>query len=248
MTDRPGHQPASSSANPTPPAGGSATAAPPPEVDFDQVEEHVELVVAQARRISIDSQEAYEAAASFLTDELKPALREIDDTFGPIVRAAHKAHQEALQQRRRHEEPLQEAERIVKAAMVKYSDEQERIAAEQERQRLAEARKAAEDTAVEEAARLERDGHQDAAEERLAQPVMPVVTTPAAPRPKAAGVSTRKVTKYRIVDESKIDRKFLQPNKSKIRGLVNSMGADAEAIVGGIEVYEEGAVAARSTR
>lgn len=247
MTDRPGHQPASSPAKPMPPRGGSATAAPPPAVDLDQVEEHVEAVVARAREIRISTQAQYEAAASFLTDELKPALREIDDTFGPIVKAAHLAHQEALTQRRRHEMPLLEAEKIVKGAMTGYSAEQRRIAAEQERQRIAEARRLAEDAAVEEAARLERDGHQEAAQARLEQPVTPVIRTPAPPLPKAAGISEKPIMKFRIVDPSKIGRKFMQPDTKKIRAVVRSMGADAETVVGGIEVYEEATIAARAT-
>lgn len=247
-----GYQPEASpaGAKATPPTGGSATAAPP-DLDIDQLEQQVEqqvaLVVQHAQAITISSQETYEAAAAFLTDELKPALREIEDTFGPIVKAAHQAHREALAQRKRHEQPLLEAEKIVKRAIGSYHQEQRRIAAQAEAERLRAARQEAEQRALEEAAALERDGHQEAANERLEQPTTPVVNTPAPTAPKAAGTSVRTKTKYRIVDPGKIGPKFMKPDEAKIGKTVRAMGADAEAIVGGIEVYEEPVVAARSS-
>jgi hypothetical protein len=62
----------------------------------------------------------------------------------------------------------------------------------------------------------------------------------------AAGISTRKSFTYRIVDASKIDRRFLIPDEVSIRKLVRAMGPDAAAIVGGIEVIEERIVSARA--
>jgi len=222
------------------------------EVEIDiaeldhQVEEQVAVVVAAAQAITIDSQETFEAAAAFLTEELKPALQEIERTFGPIVTAAHLAHKEALAQRRRHEQPLKDAERIVKAAIGIYASEQQEIARQAEQERLEAARKAAEDRAVEEAARLESDGHQEAAEERLAQPVAPVVTGPAPAAPKAAGISTRGTFDFEITDEGSIDRKFMTPDLKKIRAIVRGVGADAAELVGGIEVIERVDVAAKA--
>lgn len=206
---------------------------------MEAIEENTELVVQQATAITISDQETYEGAGVFLTGVLKPALQEIERTFGPIVKTAHTAHREALAQRKRHEEPLKKAEKIVKQSMGGYVVEQRRIQAAEEAARQKAAREEAEARQLEEAAALEEAGHIEAAEEKLAAPAIPVVATPAPEAPKAAGTSVTMKTKYRIIDAGAIDRKYMQPDEKKIGQLVRAMGADAAELVGGIEVYEE---------
>ena len=132
--------------------------------------------------------------------------------------------------------------------MGAYYAEQQRALKAAEEERLELARKEAEDRAVEEAARLERNGQQEAADERLAAPVAPVVSTPAPQAPKAAGVSVKTKPNFRIVAESKIGREYLMVDKVKIGKVVRAMGVDAERLIGGIEVYEEPVVSARAAR
>lgn len=204
-------------------------------------------VVGKAEALKIETDDDYADAGSFLVDVLKPMLREVDETFGPIVKQAHATHKAAVAARKRHEQPLLDAEKAVKGAMGSYHQAKVREAERAEQERIEAARRQAEDEAVEEAARLETAGKTEAANDRLRQPVTPVVATPAPAPPKAEGVGVRTKTKYRITDESKIDRKYLQPNKSKIGQVVRAMGADAEELVGGIEVYEEPVVSARSS-
>ena len=74
---------------------------------------------------------------------------------------------------------------------------------------------------------------------------MPVVTSPTPAAPKAEGVSVRMIKKFRILNAAAIHRNFLVPDEKKIRKVVDSMGPDAETLVGGIEVYETPSVAAR---
>ncbi len=190
----------------------------------------------------------YASAGELLTDVIKPALKELERTFRPMQRAADKTHAEICAQRKRHEEPLLRAERTLKATMLTYHQEQERIAAAAEAERLEEARREAEDIKVAEAARLERDGHQEAADERLEEPVAPVIATPTPRRaaPKAAGTSVRKRWDYRIDDVALIDRTFMLPNAQKIRGTVTSMGPDAAKVVGGITVIERVGMSAQA--
>ena len=45
--------------------------------------------------------------------------------------------------------------------------------------------------------------------------------------------------KFRIVDASKVDRRFLIPDEKAIGQIVRSMKGVAATIVGGIEVYNE---------
>lgn len=208
------------------------------------IEETTELVVQQATAIAIVDAETYDAAGAFLTETLKPALQEIERTFGPIVTTAHIAHKEALSQRRRHEDPLKKAEKIIKGSMGVYVTEQRRVAAAEEAERIRIAREEAESRQIEEAAALESAGHVEAANEKMAEPAVPIVVAPVVEAPKSAGTSARMVTKFRIIDASAINRKFLVPDEKKIGQMVRAMGAEAADLIGGIEVYEEPVIAA----
>lgn len=212
--------------------------------EFDAIEASTEMVVTQANAIIITDQDTYEGAGAFLTDVLKPARREIAETFGPIVTAAHATHKAAITQRKRHEDPLIDAERIVKAAMGAYLTEQRRVAAAAEAERMKAAREEAEAATLAEAARLEEAGHTEAAEEMITAPVVPIVSTPPPAAPKAAGVSARMVTKYRIINAAAIAPDYLMPDEKKIGQVVRAMGGDAATLIGGIEVYEEPVIAA----
>lgn len=223
-----------------------ATTTTTDEAAVAAVEEHASEVVATAAAFhAIEDHATYNQAAAFLTDTLKPALDELEATFGPIVKKAHEAHKEAIAQRRRHEQPLLEAQRIVKGAMGAFVTAERARAEAEEAERLRKAREEREAAQLAEAERLEEAGHHEAAKEKIAAPTVPVVTTPAPAPPQAEGVTTRMVTKYRIVDEAAIGRKYLKPDTTKIGQVVRAMGADAVELVGGIEVYEEPVTAVR---
>lgn len=208
------------------------------------IEESTALLVTEAQGITITDQDSYGYAGAFLTEMLKPALREIEARFRPMQRAADAAKKEILDQRRALEVPLRAAERITKELMGAYVIEQRRIAAAAEAERLRVAREEAETAALAEAARLEEAGHTEAAEEMITAPVVPVVSAPPPEEPKAEGVSARFVTKYRIINVDQVGRAFMMPDEKKIGQVVRSMGADAAEMVGGIEVYEEPVIAA----
>ena len=65
-------------------------------------------------------------------------------------------------------------------------------------------------------------------------------------KPKAEGTTVRMLRRYRVTDESKIRRAYLQPDEQKIRKLVERFGKEAEEAVGGIEVYEVPSVSAQA--
>ncbi len=213
---------------------------------FAAIEESTALVVTEAQGITITDQDSYGYAGSFLTESLKPALQQIEARFRPMQRAADASKKEILNQRRALEGPLKEAELITKQLMGVFVIEQRRIAAEAEAERQRVAREEAETAALAEAARLEEAGHTEAAEEMITAPVVPVVSAPPPEAPKADGVSVRMITKFRIINLAKIDRKFLIPDEKKIRQIVNGFGADAAEMVGGIEIYSVPSVSARS--
>ncbi len=216
------------------------------EADEEQVIQQALEVIEQARAITIANDEDYEAAGVFLLESVKAVRREINETFDPVVKAAHHAHKEAVAAKRKLTDPLDIAERVVKAAMGTYYQAQQAQIRKAEQQRLNAAREEAEARQLEEAVALEDGGHTEAAAAVLEQPVAPVVTAPVPKAPKAAGTSVQMVTKFRIIDAAQIDRKFLMPDEKKIRQIVSSFGADAAEMVGGIEVYEQPSVSARA--
>lgn len=84
------------------------------------------------------------------------------------------------------------------------------------------------------------------------EPVLPppppaVVEAPAVPAPvKAAGISTRttwKLARYAPEDGSGVKREYCIPDEKTIKRIVGSMGKRAEAVVGGIVVEEDFAIA-----
>lgn len=211
-----------------------------------QIEEESALVVQQAQALEISDAAGFEAAGAFLTKVLKPTLKKIEATWRPMQRAADANKKAILDQRRELENPVLEAERITKAAMGDWTMEERRIAAAAERERQAEARRIAEEEKLAAAAHLEDQGHAEAAEERLEAPTVPVMATPAPEPAKAKGVSARTVWKHRTIDEAAVNRAFLTVDEKKIAATVKQLGADAVAIVGGIEVFEEPVISGRA--
>lgn len=96
------------------------------------IEKEAQSALQVARNFKIVNNDQYTTAAERLKG-LKGLMKQVADTFGPIITKAHEAHKEAVAQRKRHETPLLEAESIYKRAMLTYTTEQERQRQEQER-------------------------------------------------------------------------------------------------------------------
>ena len=194
-----------------------------------------------ARTIEIRDNESYMRAGEMLT-AVKGLLKEIDAAFDPICKRAHDAHKEALNQKKRAAEPLLEAERILKKGIADYQAELERRRMEEEARLREEARKREEEARLAAAIAAEKEGEKELAEQILEEPVAaPVVHVPPA-APKLAGVSARKVWKYRVVNEALIPRQYLTVDHAAIGRVVSALGG--RATIPGIEVYEETVIAA----
>ncbi len=215
-------------------------------VQEQPVETEALEIVEQARAITINTDEDYQGAGEFLRTGIKAVRAKIAATFDPIIKAAHTAHKEAIGQRKIIEDPVKEAERIVKAAMGAYHHAQQAERRRIEEAQLKAAREVAEAEQLERAVKLEEAGWSAEAEAVVSQPVAPVIV-PQAEAPKAAGVSVRTKQCFRVTDPAKINAAFMIPDEKKIRQIVNSMGADAVATVGeGLEVWQEEIVSARA--
>lgn len=163
-----------------------------------QVEAQALAWPERAGSLAVVDGPSYNQAAQWLLG-IKDLRKEIEDTFGPIIRAAHAAHREAVAQRKKVEAPLEEAERTLKRGLAAYDTEQERLRRDEERRLQEEARQRDEARRLDEAAQLEAEalatddpGKLLEANDLIEQPApapMPVFVPKATPT--IAGVSYR---------------------------------------------------------
>ena len=57
---------------------------------------------------------------------------------------------------------------------------------------------------------------------------------------------TRKAWKFEVTDASKVNAAYLTPDEKKIRKIVTAMGEEAAGMVGGIRVWADTIIVARS--
>lgn len=164
-----------------------------------ELETRALTVPEQAKALKIVDAESYERGTQIF-HTIKDFRREINATFDPIIDLAHKAHKEAIAQKKKVESPLVEAETILRPAMAAYEEERRRIQAEAQRKAEEEARKIAEDEALAEAAAAEAAGDSGVAEAIINSPVVAphVVAAPVAPTVK--GVSYRDNWSAQVTD------------------------------------------------
>lgn len=129
------------------------------------------LVVRQANALVIASDGDYHGANDFLNSVIAAGKREVEEFFAPHVARAFEAHRALTTDRKKHLEPWEEAERLVKLAMGTYfrAAEQKRIAEQRERERkareLEEERQRQEAAAERERAQAEADRRRKEADE-----------------------------------------------------------------------------------
>ena len=135
-----------------------------PQEDEVEVGREVMTVETQAKALKIVDAASYIAAGE-LWKTIKALRAKVGDTFNDLIKAAHKLHKDAVAKKKMHDDPLDAAERYVKAQMSAYDAEQERLR-RIEQARLAEiARKEEEARRKAELERLEAE--RKAEEERI---------------------------------------------------------------------------------
>ena len=198
-------------------------------------------VPEQARAIKVIDAETYAQAGEILIT-IKGLRKEIDATFDPITKKAHGVWKESLDQKKKAEAPLIEAENIIKPALAAYDREQEKIRREEEERQREIARKAEEDRRLREAEQAEKEGRTEEAQAIIEEPVYvsPVVLEKTTP--KVQGISMQKIWKFRVVNESLVPREYMTPDMVKIGGMVRATKGSVK--VPGIEIYSEDIVKA----
>jgi hypothetical protein len=221
--------------------------------DTTKVEEQALAIRDEATDIATAIQDAttYEAAVAWLQDRVKPLRALINETFDPIIKAAHESHKVALAAKAKVEAGPATAETIVKLALSGFTLRLVQREKEENERRLAEARKAEEDRRVAQAAELELLGRGEQAQALLDKPIIvPVPETVRFAVPKVSGVVNRTsysavVTDLQLLVEYVAQHPdqigLLQPNQTALNALARALKTNAR--IPGVEVRENNGVA-----
>lgn len=216
----------------------------------EELEKRVLNLPVRATEIQVKDQASLSIANEFLLG-IKALQREIDSTFDPIIQATHDAHKKALAQKKKFEDPIIQAERMVKPKIGAYLQEQERIRREaEEAARRAEwERKRAEEEVLRKAMEAEAKGKAKEAKKIIEEAAKIEQTAPALPiipqRQQTQGITMREVWKFEITDSKLIPREYLMPDIVRIGKIVQA--CKGETSIPGIRVYSEKIIAARGT-
>ena len=194
-------------------------------------------IIDQGKLVIIKIADDY-AKAGELWITIKGIMKQVDESFDPIISKAHAAHKEAVAQKAKIYDPLKAVYVSVKQLMSKYDEAQKEIA-RKEAARLAEiARKAEEERLLQEAILAEEAGDKEESAAILQEPVyVPPITVQKATPKLNGGPIYREVTKFEIVEEALIPRIYLIPDMVKIGGVVRAL--KQEANIPGVRVYTE---------
>lgn len=224
-----------------------------PEKEIDRLESSLTVISDRADALTIRSQSDYDIAAEMLTTEVNPFIDLIGELFDENVRLWYDGHKKAVAKRKKYLDPAMAVKRTINAAMERFTLA-ERRRVEEERRRLERSQQeAAEEEALRRAQEAKAEGDDEEAARILAEldddsdAIQPIAAPPPPVfrGPKADGVSARTTYDFEIIDESKIDRRFMMPDERAIKAMVKSKGPKAVEMVGAgsIRVFEKVTIA-----
>jgi len=177
-----------------------------PKSQAEQLE--TKLAVLPKGTLTITSDEA-RANAESLLEKVAEARGYVNEIFDPVVKSAHAAHKAALSAKKTAMEPVDKADKAIRAGLKIYL-QQQRKRQEEEQRKLEEERKqqeAAEREILEEtASKAALEGNKDRAEKLMAQ-AKRTTSTRRSPRPASApdtGTTLRTTWDVEISEPDKV--------------------------------------------
>jgi hypothetical protein len=174
-------------------------------------------------------------------------LKEIDEGYDDLVKAAHKLHKDAVAKKARYYVPTEAGVKSAKALMSTYDAEQERIRKAEQDRLAAIARKAEEERLLQEAAAVEAEARANGAtKEEAAQQADAVIAEPVYVAPIIVAKATPKLAggpvfqtrwDFDVVNEALIPRQFLAVDMVKIRQIVTAM--KGQTAIPGVRAFEK---------
>jgi len=167
--------------------------------------------------------------------------------LAPHITRAFEAHRALLDDRRRLDAPLVEAEILLKRKLAAFTLAEEERRVIDARRRVAEAQEARSARIWAEVEDLEAAGYHGEATDLVTEfvrgPAPTVVLTPAPV--KADGISCRDVWRYEVTDATQVPREYLTIDHKRLGGMVRALKGAAQ--IPGVRVWAERTIAA-STR
>lgn len=210
--------------------------------DVQRLVTQAEGDIALAQRFSIVSNDGYIKAGEILKT-VKGRYQEIETKRKEMTLPLDEAKRRVMDFFRQPLEQLSDAERQIKAAMLGFTQEQERIRREEEQRIQALAREEQErldKLAMEKIAQAQKDGNLDEAEEILDAVVQIAVPIVQSEKPKMQGIKTVTRWRHKVIDEALIPREYLMPNEKMLAEI--AIATKGTVKIPGIEFYSESMV------
>lgn len=207
---------------------------------INQVSEGTRLATT-VKGLTINNNQEYQNSGEFLK-QIKTVSKILDDSRKEITRPLDEAKKSVMDFFREPLEQLSSAETVLKKALLSYQQAQERIRLEAERKAIAEARAEEERKrkSLEERATKAEEKGQEAKAEMLREQASDVYVPTVVSAPnveKIKGLSSKKVWKFRVTDESKIPREYTLINEQMLNKIAQA--TQGKIPVPGVEFYQE---------
>ena len=157
--------------------------------------------VTQAQELTVENQASYNYANNFLL-AVKNLQRTVSDTFRPIIQAANATWKGALAEEKKHLEPLQKAEALVKLKMLEWMQEQERARRETEAKLQAKAEKERQEALAK--AEAARANGKEARAEKYEEKATTIIAPQLAPSFDKGSVSVKKLYRAEVDSLAKL--------------------------------------------
>jgi len=194
----------------------------------------------QAQAVKVVDNATLEQANDILLT-VKALRKEIAATFKPIKQKIDATKKEVLTQEKKADEPLKEAEALLKPQIAIYVTEQEKKRREEADKLRREAEQKAEEQRLKAALEAEQRGDKEEAEEILNEEpeFIPPPVVPEAPKLK--GATIRRDWKSEVVDFAALPDEFKKVDDAKLGQVVRAMKEQCN--IPGVRVYSEDSVA-----
>lgn len=211
-------------------------------------------LVSAAEAVRIVDQDSYNVACALLLTSIKPFRSRWKAYWEEVKKPAYETYKAIQKKFTDGDEPLERAERSIKAEIAKWDAEQERLRQEKQREAELAARKAEEEERLRIATLAEESGATKEEIDAIVDAPVTVVAPPVEPTyQKASGVSTRENWKCRVVDIKKlcaaiakgtVPATYVLPNEAVLNARARADKATLN--VPGVVAYNQPIVSGRS--
>ena len=187
---------------------------------LEVIEKQANERTEEARSLVIKSDADCKAAAE-LSKSFRSIEKAIKDTFGPIKHKAKEAHQEVIDQERRHLAPIIEAQGLLDGKITAFMRLRQEELRQEQLKREEAARKQQEEIRLNQAIQAEKAGDKERSAAILDKPI--TVSVPKEEAPKLNGFSIVTTWDCEIVDIHLVPREYLIPDMIALRGVARAM-------------------------